>query len=198
MESNVRVPALLLVIAGIIIALGIILHPDETQPGAFSNPLWMFVHVVIGIAFILLVFGLQAFPRIYGNKLNGYDKFTLAFLAVIMILLSGLIFYFEAFVVPAIANSSFAAALDGSGPVFTTIGPILMLTFLAMSLSFILFGILTIYKKVSNPLAGILIIIGAPLISFAPPLPWTIGIIGGVALGLGIVWTGISLYQRAR
>ena len=187
--------AIVLTLAGILFLFGMILHPNEQSPDFVPGSMWTLAHVILGIAFVLIVFGLKVF-QLKHEDLGAFGKFTVGLTSVVSILLAGFIFYFEAFIVPIIASNS-PALLEETGPLFQgTLGTILLLTFAITSLSFVFLGILTIMKKTAHPVAGILLF-GTPFLAFAPPLPYIVGLIGGIALGLGLTWVGISVFKKS-
>lgn len=199
LSSDIKQKALFLVIAGIIFIVSVVLHPDETQQGFALNPLWLPVHIAITISFLLIVFGVRVFFSLYKDKLGGFGRFTVNFVMVMSIFMVGLIFYFESLLVPVVAaNSAYSSLLDPTGPLFGgSFGIILVASFILLGLSFVLLGILILVKRTVNPIAGILFF-AILLLVFSPPLSHLVGVIGGVVLGLGLVWTGIGIMQKAR
>lgn len=46
-----------LIVAGVLLGIGTILHPDETAPNALAHPLWGPTHVTLASAFSLACWG---------------------------------------------------------------------------------------------------------------------------------------------
>ena len=196
-KQRVKQYALILAVAGVLLAIGILIHPDETKEGALTHPFWFLAHLIIGIAFVLIVFGLRAF-EIKQDKLNGFDKFSITLATLVTIIIVGLAFFVESFIVPALANSQYADVLSETGPLMGGVfGTVLFVILIIMALSFVLLGITVIVRKYANPLAGIFLFGVVPFV-FAPPLPWILGIIGGVLAGIGISWIGVSIFRNVK
>jgi hypothetical protein len=189
-----RWSALMLLPAGVLTAIGVALHPAETD---LLNSAWVPVHSVLVIAVVLSLFGLIG---LYGRLAEkggviGLIGFVLSFIgsALFVAALS-----FEAFVAPGIAASSVAATLlSDSGPLFGGLfGLVLLFTSSAFALGMILLGVSILRTRALLRWAGILLIVGAPLLAFWPPLPHIAGTLGALALGIGYAWLGYALWVR--
>ena len=122
----------------------------------------------------------------------GRVAFGLAMLA--NILLTGVMLFVEVTIVPVLARDpAYSPLISETGPLLSGgLGLALGITMLIAAIGFLcLAGYLTSTKTIS--LANGLLFLGAPLLAFSPPLPITFGIIGGVLLGAGITWLGISV-----
>jgi len=196
-EQAARWCGLSLLIAGVLIAMLILLHPNEVaDPNALASPLWGPVHLGIGFAFLLAVFG---FTGVYVKQAEkaGIAGFIGAALSIAaMAVLSGVILLFEGAVVPAIASSQTGSELLApSGPLMSGLaGQLLQAMFIIASLAFIINGLATFRAGVFPKYAGILIM-GIAVAANAPPLPFEVGIAGGFLFGVGCIWLGYVLWS---
>lgn len=192
-EVYARRASIFLLIAGIIFVIAFIFHPDESKEGALLQAAWVPVHYTIAIGFLLVVLGLPAIYIRAKDKMNRFGKFALMFTKIMFILLTGAILFIETMIFPAIANSQYADVLSETGPVLGgTFGMAAIISFGLLALSLVLLGLFLISKRIVNPIAAILLFGGVPA-AFSPPLAHIYGVIGGIALGLGIAWIGGSL-----
>lgn len=81
-----------------------------------------------------------------------------------------------------------------TGPIMAgAFGVLALIAAVLVAAGFILFGGYLIWAKIISPVNGILFIIGAPLVAFSPPLPFVVMVIGGVLLGIALIWLGVSI-----
>jgi hypothetical protein len=185
-------------LAGILLAIPIVLHPDETaDPTAVLTSSWLVIHTIFIIGDVLSIFGLIGLYTRQSQEIGsiGLIGFILAiigsalFVGVLMI---------DSYVIPVLAAEiTTQPLLDEAGPLFG--GP-LGLVFLAAGITFalgtLLTGFTTLRAAVLPRWAGLLLLIGGPLLAFTPPLPHLVGTIGGVLLGLSYIWLGYALWRN--
>ena len=184
----------LLIISGVLLGVGMLFHPDMANPDAATRNAWIPVHVVLGISALLGLVGLAGLYAVLSLNMRtlGRAAFGLAMLA--NVLLTGMLFFVEAGIVPVLArDSAYRPLLSETGPLLTGgFGLVIVTTMTIAAIGFLcLAGYLMSTKTIS--LANGLLFLGAPLLAFTPPLPFAFGIIGGVLLGAGITWLGISI-----
>ena len=187
---------LALLLGGILI-LPSILHPDEADPNALIDPLWAPVHIIVGVGFILSLFGLFALYMKQADKAGALGAFAFCMVFVATAFLGGTILSAEGFIFPAIAQSAAAQTLlDPTGPILgSPLGALFAVSIYVLGASLLLLGI-TIWRAGVLPrYAGVLLIVGAPLAVLTPPLPHILGNIGGTLIGLGYIWLGYVLWR---
>ncbi len=187
--------SLLLIIAGVLLAVPILFHPDMSKPGYALLSVWVPVHVLLGISALAGLAGLIVFYGVMSPKITVFGHMAIWFAIVGTALLAGLMFFVESAIVPVLAGSpAYEPLLRMTGPLMTgAFGALTMISMAIVAVGFILFGGYLIWAKIISPANGILFIIGAPLVAFSPPLPYAVGIIGGVLLGIALVWLGVSI-----
>jgi hypothetical protein len=189
-----RAGGLALLLGGVLLGLGVVLHPDEANPAAVLAATWGPVHIIMLLAALLSLFGLlSAYARLAARAgATGLVGFALLIAGTMLL---APILVIEALVVPALAaDAAGAALLSDTGPLF---GGALGLYFMLMALVFALgclIGAIAIVRSGALPrLAGVLLVGGA-LLAFNPPLPHLAGTIGGLLLSLGYIWLGYMLF----
>ncbi len=187
--------SLLLIISGLLIAVPILFHPDVSQPGYALVGTWVPVHVLLGIAAIAGLAGLIVFYGAMSPKITVIGHVAVWFAIIGTALLSGLMFFVEGAIVPFLAGSpAYEQLASMTGPIMSgALGALAMISMVILSVGFILFGGYLMWAKIVSPVNGVLFIIGTPLISFSPPLPYAVMIIGGVLFGIALVWLGVSI-----
>ncbi|WP_376792494.1 hypothetical protein [Thermoflexus sp.] len=184
-----------LIVAGVILGIGLILHPDETAPDALAHPLWGPTHFAIGVGFLISLLGLIGVHARQAEKAGvlGLIGFVVSFVSSAA--LSGPLLLIEGIVLPGLAQSEIAeAALTPTGPVFGgLLEPILLGTLYAFGIGYVLFGIATIRAGVLPRWAAASLIAGTPLAIFTPPLPAIFLAIGGVLIGVAYLWLGYAV-----
>jgi len=185
----------LLIISGLLLAIPILFHPDMSKPGYALLGAWVPVHVLLGISALAGLAGLIVFYGATSPKITVFGHVAVWFAIVGTALMAGLMFFVEVGIVPSLAGSpAYEPLLSATGPVMTgAFGVLAMITAVIVAIGFILFGGYLIWAKIISPVNGILFIIGAPLVAFSPPLPYVAMIIGGVLLGIALVWLGVSI-----
>jgi hypothetical protein len=187
--------SLLLIIGGVLLAAPMLFHPDMTKPGYALLNAWVPVHVLLGISTLAGLAGLIVLYGAMSPKITVLGHVAFWFTIVGTALLTGLMFFAEAAIVPVLAvNPAYEPLLSMTGPLMTGVfGALTMISMAIVAIGFILFGGYLIWAKVISPANGVLFIIGAPLAVFSPPVPYLVGIIGGVLFGIALVWLGVSI-----
>ncbi|HXF68809.1 MAG TPA: hypothetical protein VNK89_03295 [Thermoflexus sp.] len=188
-----------LIVAGVILGIGLILHPDETAPDALAHLLWGPTHFAIGVGFLISLLGLIGVHARQAEKAGvlGLIGFVVSFVSSAA--LSGPLLLIEGIVLPGLAQSEIAeAALAPTGPVFGgLLEPILLGTLYTFGIGYVLFGIAIIRAGVLPRWAAASLIAGTPLAIFTPPLPAIFLAIGGVLIGVAYLWLGYAVLSSA-
>lgn len=185
----------LLILAGLLTGLPILFRPDMTQSGFALRASWAPVNLLLGIGAVIGTAGLIVLYRAMSSKISAFGH--LAFVLTILgsILSAGMLLFVEAAIVPVLSSDpAYTPLLAMSGPLMAgSFGVLAMLSSVILAVGFLLLGIYLISSSTVSFVNGLLFIIGAPLLAFAPPLPPVIGVVGGLILGIALVWIGISI-----
>jgi hypothetical protein len=187
-----------LVFAGILIALSMPFHPDDTLPGSFLQFAWTPVHILLGIATIAVLAGLGGLYTIMSPKLSVFGRVSFGLTLLGTVLLTGVMLFFEATLLPALSSDPvYKPLLSDNGPIMN--GPLGFLILLAMLIASAGYVLLAVYLAVSKTITygNAVLFIGVPLAAFAPPIPYVLEIAGGVMLGIALIWLGVSI-RRGR
>lgn len=194
-----RHSGLALIGAGLLLALGMILHPDLSNPRAAMQPLWAPSHVAILAGLLLALFGT------IGLFLRQADRAGWLGLAGLVLIDTGIVLtvvaiVVDAFVFPAIATSPGGAALlDSAGPLLNgPLGLLLLGATVTYVLGTLLLGAAALRAGVFPRGAVALLVVGGTLVALDPFVPQLIAKLGAVVLGLSFVWLGASLVGRGR
>ena len=192
LSKLMRLSGILLVLAGLLVAISWIFHPLTPDERAMQSTRWLIVHGLGGVGVLLSVPGLVGlYIRLSDESgVLGLVGFILAVIGTALV--AGAILFLEVATLPVIAALSNAEELfNDAPPVFIAIFAI---TFITFAVGFILLGLVTLRSTLLPRWAGLLLLIGAPLFFFpVPPAPVIVNTIGAVLLGLGYVWLGYSL-----
>ena len=189
------------ILAGLLLALANLVHPSrETPEIILAQELrlvaahWLFT---FSCGFLLL-----GLPGLYVAQSERAGRFGLV--SFLMVFFGTLFFAVSnnyGFIAPVLAAGA-PAMLDAINtyPPVATLNALLTVGFF---LGFIFFGITTLRAHVLPRQSGILMIIGSPLNAIGAVLSilvfegfWIVGILGGLALGLGLAWAGYSLLSN--
>ena len=189
----------LLIIGGVLLAVPMLFHPDMTTTGYAVKGAWVPVHILLGISSLAVMAGLIVFYGAVSPKTTLFGHVAFWFAIIGTALLSGLMFFVESAITPVLAgNPAYEPLLGMTGPLLTgAFGVYLMVSMAIAAIGFILVGGYLIWAKIISPLNGAFFIIGAPIALFSPPIPYVLGIIGGVLAGGALVWLGVSI-QKGR
>ncbi|MBK9712034.1 MAG: hypothetical protein IPO81_12040 [Kouleothrix sp.] len=191
-----RWSGLALMLSGLLLAVPMLFHPDDSNPLSFQRAAWAPVHTLLIASAVLMLFGLIGLHGAQAARAGtlGLIGFILSFAGGALVV-AGLVV--DAFVVPAIAGDPAAQALlDPAGPLFGgALGIFFLLMGATFSLGTIVLGIATARAGVLPRWAGALILLGGPLLGFTPPLPTIAGICGAVLLGVGYLSAGYAIWS---
>lgn len=189
-----------LLLGGIFLAIATVIHPkndDFLDPTVVFDNTWVPAHALFMVAVIMLLPGFIGLYIRHAARIG-----VMGLIGVLLSFLGGAlfipVFFLDAFVVPAIAeNPAGKALLDPAGPLLGgTLGLIFLLAALIFVVGSVLFGFVIVRAGISPRWSGGLIAAGAPLVVFWPPLPHIVGVIGGLALGLGYIWIGSVIWSE--
>lgn len=183
-----------LICSGIVVAVSMLFHPDDTAAGSFLRAAWVPVHILLGIAVITGLAGLGGLYTVMGPKLSVFGRVSFGIAMLASVLLAGVMFFFEATLLPALSRDpAFEPLLSGAGPIMNgPLGYLLWATMILGSVGYVLLAIYLVVSKTISPVNGLLFI-GVPLASFAPPIPYALEIVGGVLFGIALIWLGVSV-----
>ena len=195
----VRWSGLISIFAGVLYALGALLHPVGEDAAAFASSTWVTAHLVYLVSVILMQFGLVGLYARQAEKTGwlGLAGFVLAFIGTAFV---GTIMYMVARVIHLIAKEA-PALFD---QVATPPTDAVLVLALGYVLGYCLFGAATMRAGVLPRWSGLLLIIGSVsfFISEAPlfdrALAHVIVTFGDVVFGLGLAWMGYALWSEKR
>lgn len=186
--------SMLLMISGVLLAIGMLFHPDMANPDAAARTVWIPVHVLLGISALLGLVGLAGLYAVLNLNLTTFGRISFGLAMLANVLLTGVLFFVEAAIVPVLASDTlYRPLMSENGPLLTGgFGFAVGITMVIATTGFLcLAGYLASTRTIS--FANAALFIGAPLLSFSPPLPFAFGIIGGLLLGGGFAWLGVSI-----
>lgn len=185
-----------LIIAGVIIAVGVALHPDDMAADFVPDTNWQYLHTVLGFALALLSLGFSALAA--RTESRGSLLLTGSFIvfSVASGLVSGLIFFVEGFVIPAAAaESSYLPLIAEDGPLFGgAMGLVFMLLMAVWSIAAIVSGIFISRIAKKHSYTGYLFF-SVPLVAFSPPFPHIVLLVGGVIFGAAVFLLGLHFRE---
>jgi hypothetical protein len=183
-----------LLLAGVLIAVPVLFHPnDVAHPETVLSTTWVIVHSLFAAGTVLALLGL---PGLYARQAEAAGK--LGLVGFVLTFVGSALFaaalVLEAFVVPPIATEA-PKLLDPSGPLFGgPLGICLLFAGTTFALGAILLGFATVRAGVLPRFSAVpFLMVGAPLLAFWPPLPYLVGVTGGVLVGIGFGWLGYAL-----
>jgi hypothetical protein len=192
----IRLSGLALLLAGALVAIPTLFHPDTADPRAFASAAWLPVHSLLLGGVVLMLFGLVGLYRVQAESAGaaGLIGFALAFAGGALVVA---VLTVDAFVLPALAASA-PALLDESGPLLGgPLGLVFLLAGGSFALGSILLGFATARAAVLPRWAGALLLVGGPLLALTPPLPQLVGTLGALLTGLSFAWCGYAILARA-
>jgi len=198
--SNIRWTGAALLVAGLLFAIGIVLHPPD-EFANFSTSAWGQAHWMVVASSLLALVGLGGlFAHVLKDAgalgLAAYALFTIG--QGVVVAIAG----FEAGIVPALVGATADAEglLAETGPIFG--GPFATL-FMVLTVGIGLGGLLTAWtlyrRKHFSQIAAGLLGVGAPLfvLSVVFGLDHLFVQVFGVAYGVGLAWVGYGLWGEA-
>jgi hypothetical protein len=180
--------------AGLLIALGFLLHPDISQPHAADQALWVPAHGILLLSLLLTLFGtIGLFLR--QSEQAGWAGLSGFVLMVVGIALTAIAITVDAFIFPVIeASASGAVLTDPAGPLLSgPLGLMLLGATIAFALGAIVLGVATFRAGVLPRWAALLLAVGGPLLAADPFLPQLVVMLGAVLTSASFIWLGIRL-----
>ena len=200
-ETMIRWSGLFLILAGVCIAVGTIVHPSKETPQTILS---QETRLIAGhwLLTFYCAFFLLGLPGVYAYRSRELGRLGLA---GFLLLFFGTLFYavssdygFNAPVLARLAPQTLDA-INAYIPVQVMDGLFVIFLFVG----FILFGIAVQRSPVFPAWAGILIASGWTLFTVMAPLAlfvfeplWILVILGTVILGLGLAWVGYALFSE--
>jgi hypothetical protein len=195
----IRWSGLISILAGVLYALGALLHPVGENLAAYSSPKWVPAHQVYWASAMLMLFGLVGLyaRQVEKTGLLGLVGFVLAFIGTILV---NSIFFMVSTVIHLVAVQAPALFDQAAAP--PTFGVLILV--LGFILGYILFGIATMRAGVLPRWSGLLLIIGSAMFMISEAVPLNASLshlivtIGDVIFGAGFVWMGFALWSEQR
>ena len=190
---------LISILAGLLYALGALLHPVGEDLTAYGSPTWVPAHQVYWVSAMLMLFGLLGLYARQVEKAGwlGLVGFVLAFIGTVLVdsifLMASTVIHLVAVQAPALFDQT--AAPPAFGVLVVVVGYIL---------GYILFGIATMRAGVLPRGSGLLLIIGSAMFMISEAVPLNasfshlIVTLGDVIFGAGFVWMGFALWSEKR
>jgi hypothetical protein len=203
LAALVRWSGLALVAGGLLLALASTLHPSrETTATILTAEVRLVAaHVLFTLSSLLILLGLPGLYGVHSVRMGriGLVGFLLALMGTMLVAVSGNF----GFIAPVLAAES-PATIDAINAYLPEVA-LNAVAFVGFVVGFVLFGVAMAKTAVLPRSSGLLVAVGAPiqLVGFAlgqfvSPALWTIGILGSVALGVGLGWPGYQLWQDRR
>jgi hypothetical protein len=191
----IRWSGLISILAGVLYALGALLHPVGEDLAAYASPQWVPAHQVYWVSAMLMLFGLVGLYARQVEKTGwlGLVGFVLAFIGTVLV---DSIFVMASTVLPLVAVQAPALFDQAAAP--PTFGVLVVV------LGYILFGIATMRAGVLPRWSGLLLIIGSAMFMISEAVPLNASLshlivtIGDVIFGTGFVWMGFALWSEKR
>jgi hypothetical protein len=149
---------------------------------------------MLGFSTLFGLIGLAGLFAVMNLKMRPFGRAGFALAMLGNVLLTGIMFFFEASVLPFLArNPSLQYLAEPDGPLMTgAAGTAIGISVFIAAIGYLLLAGYLVMTRTITPANGILFI-GAPLVLFSPPLTFSFGVIGGLLLGAGVTWLGISV-----
>jgi hypothetical protein len=188
----IRWSGLALMAAGLLTAIGAVVHPDEVaHPEAINGALWLLVHSGMMLATILMLLGFTALYAKQAAQSGRWGAIGYSLSMVGTALFVGF-FYFENLVMPALGAAPVLLNDIFNGP----LGLMLLVTGIIFGLGTLLLGINT-WRSASLPRwAGLLLMVGGPLTGFSGILPHWLSMAGIILLGVSLIWLGLAMWNE--
>jgi hypothetical protein len=184
----------LLIIGGLLIAVPMLFHPDDSKPGFALQAAWIPVHILLSIGSIVAFMGLLGLCGALHGKLTVFGRAALGLSLLGTALFTGLLFFVEITLFPVLSRDpAYQALLTDSGPLLGgPFGIAVLLSSLIVSLGYVFLAIYLAAARTISVVNAVLFI-GVPLAAFAPPLPFAAELIGAVLFGIALTWLGVSI-----
>lgn len=184
----------LLIISGILLAIGMLFHPDISRPGFATSGAWVPVHLMLGLSALFGLVGLAGLFAVMNLHMRPFGKAAFGLSMLGNLLLTGIMFFVEAAIVPVLARDpAYQPLITAGGPLMSGgLGIAIAISALIAAIGFLAVAWYLVDTRTIS-IANAALFIGAPMLLFSPPLTPIIGTIGGVLLGAGITWLGFSI-----
>src|SRR5215211_5813569 len=200
LAALVRWSGLALVAGGLLLALASALHPSrETTATILTAEVRLVAaHVLFTLSSLLILLGLPGLYGVHSVRMGrmGLVGFLLALMGTMLVAVSGNF----GFIAPVLAAES-PATIDAINAYLPVVA-LNAVAFVGFVAGFNVFGMAMAKTATLPRSSGLLVAVGAPiqLLGFAmgqfvAPALLTIGILGSVALGVGLAWPGYQLWQ---
>lgn len=195
MTKTLKWSSVLLISSGILLAVSMVFHPDMTVQGFALRTAWVPVHVLFGISALIGLAGLVLLYMSMGPDISAFGQVAFWISIIGLALLAGLMFLVEATLVPILAaDPSYSPLLAAGSPLMTgSFGAVVGTTIIAAVIGLVILAVYLIRSRTVSNANGIFLMVGAPLAFFASVFSDILGVIGGVLLGIGLLWLGISI-----
>ena len=183
-----------LIVAGLALVSGNVLHPDQKADAlaALTSPAWVPVHLAILASAILFLYGLVGYQARQEARSGALGKLGYMLTFIGSALFVGALTV-DGLVAPALATAHADAALEG-GPLLV----VFMLTAVVFAVGIILLAIATLRANVFPRWPVIVLAVGGILTAFGDPLPHLPEILAGIVFGIGMLGMGYSLLTTPR
>jgi hypothetical protein len=189
------------ILAGVLLALATVVHPSHETPRIILEQELRLV-AAHWLYTLFCGFFLLGLPGLYAAQSEQAGR--LGFVSFLMVFL-GTVCFVESnnygFIAPVLAAR--APALLTAVNMYPSVAALNGLLIVGFFLGLIFFGLAALRARVLPFPAGILLAIGSPLYVVGGALGqlvfealWGVAILGGVAMGLGLVWAGYSLWSN--
>lgn len=189
-----RSSAVALLLSGMALALGNLLHPDNKADAmaALSHPLWQPAHAAILASVVLMLYGLAGFHAGQEARIGRLGKLGYVMTIIGTALFVGAIMV-DGFVMPVVVGTPAANALDNS-----SLLPIFLATGVVFALGLILFAVATVRAGAYASWPVVVTTCGGALTAFGDPLPHALTVAAGIVFAIGLIGMGYALLGRTR
>jgi hypothetical protein len=203
LAALLRWSGLALVAGGLLLAVASALHPSRETTATIlpAEVRLVAAHVLFTLSSLLILLGLPGLYGAHSVRMGrlGLVGFLAAFAGTMLVAVSGNF----GFLAPVLAAES-PATIDAINAYLPEVA-LNAVAFVGFVVGFVLFGVAMAKTATLPRSSGLLVAVGAPiqllgfaLGQFVAPVLWTIGILGSVALGVGLAWPGYRMWQRRR
>ena len=189
------------VIGGIFVAAAYLLHPPKAPPEVVSSGLWLVVHVGFMISLLGGIFALFAFLAAYLRNNGGVSGVVGCVLAVTSLVFIFGLDYSEVFIFPTLAvEFSEVVVKYGDGTMMPSVAFAFPLSGVFFLVGYLLFSHELRKSGCISANSAYMLMSGTLVfgIGLSGLVPMIVLRIGAVLFGLGLVWTGLSLYAVSK
>lgn len=194
-QALFRCAAIALVISGVSLAVGLILHPMPPYGASVATSRWAISHVFWWLGALA---GIAGIAGLYLGQRGvvGISGFVGSGLAIIGLALIAGAMYFEAFIVPPVASRApelFESFPAGGGWQGFLVG--VLASGALFGVGFLVFGITMFRAGVMPKWAIVIAILGGIPFAVNFLLPRPIAILAVTAFAVGLLWLGYTLWN---